>query len=152
MAYTKTDLLRGVELAILARDEGPQLDHTYDQSKWDCGTACCVHGFARLSAQDGRTDAEPRADDYRDVPFAREALFDTQSTPEMVAALACVDQAQPPADIAHALQALELSDAEVARALWKGTDMSAHEVERALQALELSDAEVARALREACVP
>lgn len=48
----------------------------YDQSVWDCGTICCLHGFANLIGRGEPADHGPMQADYRDLdPVIRDGVL-----------------------------------------------------------------------------
>jgi hypothetical protein len=97
---TKADLVRGCELAIQARKAGgvdiAGTVMTYDQTRWGhdpiCGTACCIHGFARLTSGVERDYFFIGEEDYVDTnSFAAAALKNPRATPEWVLRILAID-------------------------------------------------------------
>jgi hypothetical protein len=80
-SLTISDLIKGCKLAIKARKKPvrvgrfsrlySQVAHMVPNRKvsnpWDCGTACCIHGFAHLSRFKRPTKGGPQRKDYNDL-------------------------------------------------------------------------------------
>lgn len=89
---TKADLLAACDLAERAIEQPVEVNgctRLYDQREWDCGTACCIHGFASLHAGNGHATEGPQCDDYGDLPGevrngVLSVLWSTGGTPALV--------------------------------------------------------------------
>lgn len=101
---TSAHLQVAAEWAIRARKVGKAIPidgakRKYRQSKWDCGTACCLHGAAHLIARGTPTTYPP--DDHKDyadldLPTyhkVMDILWDPTGTPEDL--LAVLDRKAP---------------------------------------------------------
>jgi len=54
----------------------------YDQSYWDCGTACCLHGAAHLAARGTPATYGPQVGDYTDLaPDVRAGVLSVLCSP-----------------------------------------------------------------------
>lgn len=94
-ALTKGDLIAACAMAESAMNgpiQTPWGQREYHQAHWDCGTACCIHGFAASAA--GRplsshmADNMPLEDDYEDCRVAAQALHNAEAEPATVRWLA----------------------------------------------------------------
>lgn len=105
-ALTAADLRAGIILALRARAQGyihtPVGPRAYDQAVYDCGTACCVHGFAvihaglhaEFSCGRQRYLQQPRHIDYMDLGVdenrqsrawvVKDLLSDPDATPQQI--------------------------------------------------------------------
>lgn len=90
---TKEDLLEGCRMAKLAQLKGGPIKigghyRSYDQREWDCGTSCCIHGFATIVKFGGPCTYAPTENDYKDLGDLRDSvidlLFEEGTTPELV--------------------------------------------------------------------
>lgn len=93
-AVTQEHLREACALARLAREEGRAVcvgreERRYDQSVWDCGTACCIHGYAMILARGPHCDRKaPGTGDYDDLPHGMRngvlsVLGSSNGTPEL---------------------------------------------------------------------
>jgi hypothetical protein len=86
---TREHLVAACAWAAHEREEAALAGREYLQARWDCGTACCIHGAAAILA--GREDAKrgPQEDDYTDLPEAirdgvLSVLYSHGGTPALV--------------------------------------------------------------------
>lgn len=92
MAITKEHLLAAcddAERATEAPIDTPAGPRRYCQSLWDCGSACCIHGFARLRAYGKPARGGPNPEDYSDLPDdildgVLSVLWSQGGTPDLV--------------------------------------------------------------------
>jgi carbonic anhydrase/acetyltransferase-like protein (isoleucine patch superfamily) len=82
---TRDDLIVACQLADLASLNGVVKTacgvRGYEQSTWECGTACCIHGFAHISAIGRHTDGGPMHLDYQDLePSVRDGVLSVLSS------------------------------------------------------------------------